>query len=121
MVISYNPVARIHGGGPTAEGEMGYALGVCVRDRALFSEWLETLSKSEKEVVKRFGIDTLNEVIAYKPVATILDIKTVLARQFRLPVASLLLVQQGRPLADTLLVKDLRAELEGPLVLVVRR
>jgi hypothetical protein len=119
--MSYDPVARVHAGGTTAEDEVPMAVGVRTHDQRLFSEWLESLSASVREEVKKYNFSTLIVNIAFKPHATILDFKKVLAKHYKLPITSLRILRQGAVLADDIIVQQLGMHLVGSLDLVIRR
>ena len=97
------------------------ALGITVHDTPLFNQWLAGLTPEDREWAENNHVRMLHVRVAYRPTATILDIKNVLAARYTLPAASLRLIRDGTNLPDGTIVRDLAMHMEGSLALAVRR
>jgi len=120
--MSYDPAARIHTRGERiADDEAAWPIDVRTYDEILMATYLEGLSAETRAFLENAGMHSLQLQIAHKPKATILDLKKVLARHYKLPVESLTLLRGGQSLADAVNVQGLGMERIGPLSLVIRR
>jgi len=104
-----------------ADGEEPHVLDIAVHDTPLFNQWLAGLTPADREWAVNHHVRMLHVRVAYRPNATILDIKNVLATRYTLPAASLRLIRAGTNLPDGTIVRDLGMHMEGALALAVRR